>query len=119
MAAKYKRTKRTLKFLAGCTDPFVTKRILQKANQDLVKGICNAAYNVSQGEIPLSRNQKRLFARHRPVLAALTTPHISVPEKQKKIQRGGAFGAILAAVLPTLLSTVLSGVGSAIFNRKE
>lgn len=108
----------TFQFLAKCKNPNLTKLILSKADKDVIKGICNAAYNVTQGDIPLSRRQKKYFAHHRKVLAELVKKE-SLVKKTKKIQKGGAFPAILAAILPQLLGAVLSTVGTAVFNRQQ
>lgn len=111
---KSKKTKQTLKFLASGPHPEITHHILRNADRALVKGICNAAYNVTKGEIPLTRRQKVLFAHHRPVLNALTTPQTSIEHKQKQIQQGGS---LLATILPVVLGAVLTTVGSAIFQK--
>ena len=52
---------RTLKSIAGCQHRDIIEYILRKADPALVKAICNAAYNVTQGDIPLSREQIQLF----------------------------------------------------------
>ena len=108
-------TKQTLKFIEVCQHRDSIEHILRKADHALVKAICNATYNVSQGYIPLSSGQKQLFSSYRPVLAALTDRDTSLQKKQKIVQSGGL--PILAAILPAVIPSVISTVGSAIFNR--
>ena len=110
-------TKRTLKFLASNKDHLITKRILHNADKQLIKHICNAAYNVTQGDVPLTPHQKRTLKKFRPVLASLTTRDKSLQQKQKQLQTGGAFPIAVGYILPTLLSAVLSTVGSVLFNK--
>ena len=109
-----KKSKRALKFLANCRHPKVVKEILRHADNSLVKGICNAAYNVTQGDLPLSRQKKRLFGRHRRLFLGLTSPKVSIGKKRKVIQRGGG---VVAAIVPILLSTVISALGSRLFRQ--
>ena len=109
-------TKSTLKFIAGCQHRDIIEHILRKADPALVKAICNAAYNVTQGDIPLSRGQKQLFSKYRPVLAALTDRDTSLQRKQQIVQSGG-FLPILAAILPAVIGSLITTVGSAIFNK--
>ena len=75
--------KRTLKFIGGCQHRDIIEHILRKADPALVKAICNAAYNVTQGDIPLSRGQKQLFSKYRPVLAALTDRDTTLKRNRK------------------------------------
>ena len=108
--------KRTLKFIAGCQHRDIIEHILRKADPALVKAICNAAYNVTQGDIPLSRGQKQLFSKYRPVLAALTDRDTTLKKKQEIVQSGG-FLPILAAILPAVIGSLITTVGSAIFKK--
>ena len=112
---QYKKIKRTVKFLSQCHDPKVVSLILRKADNSLVKGICNAALNLSKGEVPLSTKKKRYFAHHRKFIDTLTSPKVGLARKRAIIQKGGAFGAII----PILLSTVLGTLGSAIFHKRD
>ena len=115
-AKKSKKTKHTIKFLAGCTDRNLIRHILRKADKQVVKGICNAAFNVTKGEVPLKRNQKRFFSKHRKIIGHLTSQGKSLDQQHRSFQKGGAIGAVLAAVVPPILSAVLSAVGSNLFN---
>ena len=109
-----RNTKQTIKFLAKCHDPQLISHILRKSNKEVTKAICNAAYNVVRGEVPLTQHQKRLFSRHRKIIAALTSKKASLHTKHKLIQSGGAF-PLLAAIIPPLLSAVLSTLGTTLF----
>ena len=111
-----KTTKHTIKYLSHCRDPQLISDILKQSNQGVTKAICNAAYNVTQGEVPLSRSQKQYFARNRKVLAALTSKKQTLNSKHKLIQSGGAF-PLLAAIIPPLLTAVLTTVGTQLFSK--
>ena len=104
-----------MKFLSSCKDPKIIKQILRSADKAVVKEICNAAYNITEGDLPLSQKEKQLFRKRRPVIRFLTSKTLGFSGKQKRIQRGGL--PILAALIPFILSTVLSSVGSALFKQ--
>ena len=104
--------KRAVKLLAVCKDPQVRAKILSRAPDKLVKTICNAALNVERGDIPLTKAQKRAFAKHRAQIAKLTSLKYSIPVKRKiLLQRGGFF-----PLIPLLLSAA-SAIGPEIFKR--
>ena len=107
--------KHLLKFISGCKDKGLIRQILKRVDKPTTKSICNCAYNLTNGEISLSPNQKRLFSKHRRVLHTLVSKSQSLSQKQKRIQKGGA--AVLAAILPAILSAVLGSIGSSIFQK--
>ena len=113
---KSNQLKTTVKFLAACKDPQVVQSILRKGDKQLIKAICNAALNVTHGEVALSRSRKRQFARARPVFEALTRTDIPLEKKHKAIQTGRGF-PLLFALIPPLLSAVLSSVGTSLFQK--
>ena len=114
MAPKSTLVKHTVKYLASGPDPKIVIQILRNADNPLVKGIANAALNVTRGEVPLTRKKKLLFARHRKLFEVLTAKKHPINAKRKFVQQGGALGALI----PIILSTVLGTLGSAIFNRQ-
>ena len=108
-------TKRKLKYIAGCQHRDSIEHILRKADPSLVKAICNAAKDVTQGEIPFSIGQKQPFSKYRPVLAALNDRDTTFQKKQKIVQSGGLL-PILAAIFPVVKEFFISNDGRAIFN---
>ena len=116
--SKNRITKRTLKFLSVCRRPDNQKRIIKSALASLIKGICNAAFNIQQNpDIKLSKKEKALFRRFKLKIGKLTHPRIPISKKRKIIQTGG--GPFLIELVPALLSTALSTLGSAFINFLE
>ena len=113
---KSSSVKNTVKFLASCKDPQLVQNILRKGDKQLVKAICNAAFNVTQGEIALGRATERKFVKARPVFEALTRKDVPLEQKHKAIQTGRGL-PLLALIIPPLLSAVLSSVGSSLFQK--
>jgi hypothetical protein len=107
--------KRAIKFLAICHNPNVYKPVLRAAPDNVIRVISNAAYNVEQGDIALTPEQKRLFAKYRKQIAKLTSPTVSLANKRKALlsQRGGfLLPALLGAALGTLGASKLMNAGN-------
>jgi hypothetical protein len=100
--------KNTVKYLATCTNPRAYTAVTRAAPVTTIKGICNAALNVEQGDIHLTPKQKALFRVHRKDIAALTSPRVSLARKRKVIQSqtGGFF------FIPALLGAAIGAIGS-------
>ena len=105
-------TKRTVKFLATCTDPRIQRAILQGASDSVYKSICNAFFNIAENpDINLTKVQRKDFQRFNSVIRKLIAHQVPLNQKKKIIQRGG--GPFLIALLPAVISTALSLIGSA------
>jgi hypothetical protein len=105
-----KVNKRTIKYLAICTDPREHIAVTRAAPVGVLADVCNAALNVAQGDVRLTPKQKALFSAHREEIATLTSPRISLARKRKLIQseKGGFF------FIPALLGVALGAIGSKI-----
>ena len=109
---RLKPVKQHIKFLSVCRDPTTRKTVVQKAPDSVIKAICNASYNVGNGDIPLTPTQKKKFKSQIQLLTKLNSRDVTVPAKRKiLVQKGGI------AILPILLSTVLGSLGSLLFNK--
>jgi hypothetical protein len=112
---KRKKTyiKRYIKLLAVNQDPVLNLSLLKAAPDAVIKTLCNAAYNLTNGSVRLTNNQKRFFRKYKIPITELVQPATSIRRKRNLlVQRGGGFfiPALLTAVLPivtTLLSDVL------------
>ena len=102
--------KHTVKYLATCTDPRAYIAVTRAASDEAIRRICNAAFNVEQGDIVLTPKQKALFRAHRQDIATLTAPRVSLVRKRKVIQSqtGGFF------FIPALLGAAIGAIGSKI-----
>jgi hypothetical protein len=105
-----KVNKRTIKYLATCTNPRAYTAVTRAAPAGVIADICNAALNVEQGDVHLTPNQKALFRTHRDQIATLTSPRVSLARKRKLIesQKGGFF------FIPALIGAALGAIGSKI-----
>ena len=113
---KFSPVKQTIKFLSFCQDPQLQKGIIGRAPPNVLKAICNAAYNAQRGEVKLTTLQKRILKKHSGVIHKLVDRNVSLDRKRRVLTQSG--GCIIAAVIPILLSSVLSSLGSLLFKRK-
>ena len=104
--------KRYIKLLAVNPDPVQNLGLIRNAPDEVIKTICNAAYNLSHGSIHLTPKQKSLFRKYKAPITKLVLPEPTIKQKrQALLQHGGGF------FLPLLLSTVLGTLGSALFQQ--
>ena len=90
------------------SSPRLRKSILQHADSNLVKCLCECSLNVLKGNVSLSPHQKRKLSRHKQKLRALANPKLSKAKKKKLlIQQGGFVGALIGPVLSTLAGLLL------------
>ena len=104
MAKKRKNNliKSYVQLLADNPDPKLTQTLLKAAPDDVVKTICNAAYNVTNGSVPLTRGRKAFFRKYKAPITSLIQPDRGIKQKRRVlIQKGGGF------FVPLLLTTVL------------
>lgn len=109
-------TKRTIKFLASCTDPRVQRVVLSSANDSVFKSICNAFLNLAENpEVHISSKKRKLLAAHNPRIKRLLENKVSLEKKRAIIQRGGSL--FLGTILPLAISTALSILGTRFLSR--
>lgn len=105
---KRKVIKRYIKLLATNPDPILTHSLLRAAPDEVIKTICNAAYNLTNsGGVQLSSNQKRFFRKYKEPITKLVQREPSIKQKRKVLeQSGGGFfiPLLLSAVLPIVTS---------------
>lgn len=107
---RQKALKRTVKFLASCLNPKLCQTVIRASPDSVIKCICNAALNASQGKVKIQGKTKKFFAKHRKAFEKLIDPRLSIPKKRVVLNQKGGF-----AIIPLLLSTVLGSLGSSIF----
>ena len=94
--------------------------ILEGANTDLVKCLCECALNVLKGNVPLSHQEKTKLKGHKRSLRFLTDKKVGLQRKKKLVQQKGGFIAALAApVLGILGDLIIGGIRRGIAKRKQ
>ena len=105
-------TKRFIKLLAVNPNPVQNLELLKTAPDEVIKTICNAAYNLTNGAVPLKPKQKSFFKKYKLPITKLVQKGPSIQQKRRTlVQEGGGF------FLPLLLSTVLGALPSLLLSR--
>ena len=82
--------------------------LLRQVDSKLIRCICECAYNVLRGNVPLTKEQTAHLKKHATLLRKITRKGEGVKKKKKIIQTGG--GAVLPALLTPLLTTLLAEI---------
>ena len=83
--------------------PYICKLIIEKADNSLIKCLCECAHNILKGNIELSKKDLKKLKRYRRKLHDLVNKKVSVKRKKKILQTGGILPAILGPLLPAIL----------------
>jgi len=82
-------------------DPKLREAINAKCNQETMKSICECAFNVSCGNIPMSACIKRKLRTYKNSLRKVADKSLSLSAKRKVIsQRGRFLLPLLSVILP-------------------
>ena len=77
--------------------------IIQGANKEFMKCLCECALNVLNGNVPLKPADKKKLKKYKHQLRSLTNRKFSSQKKKKTLsQKGGFLGALLTPVLSAL-----------------
>jgi len=90
--------------------PCIRNHIIVKADHSLIERLCECAYNILKGNVPLTRKQKDQLKRNKTGLRALVKKSVPLKKKKTILQKVGFLGSLLApiaSVVTPLLSTIL------------
>ena len=113
-----KANKATLKFLAYCKNPKLSKEILRYSPDRVFKGLCNACLNAQKGDVHFSLRQSRILPPHREFISHLTSSKIPIGKKKQAILQSQGGNGFLP-ILPAILGPALASLGNLIFGRKH
>lgn len=102
--SKLKRHQNYLHVLCKCPHK-IRKVILRNASDDLIKTVCECAYNLLRGIPRLSTKQKTSLRPYRDICHKLSSPNKSLSNKRRELvqqQGSGLFSAILLPILSAL-----------------
>ena len=88
------------------------RKILIDANAELIKCICECCLNIINGNVKITKAQRRKLSRHAKTLRALAKRGVPTNRKKKLIvQKGGFLPALLAPIIGLAGSLVGSLLG--------
>lgn len=87
--------------------PKERKALLKVCDTSRIRAVCECAYNLLRGNVPISFKRKQQLRKHKHTLRRIVKRGEGWPKKRKYlVQQGGGF------VIPLILSTVLQAVMS-------
>jgi len=89
-----------LKVLASAK-PKLKKAIIEGADPQLIKCLCDCANNILKGHVSLSKSQLANLRRHKRSVRFLTQRQ-NIARKKKILQTGGFLGTLLTPILGIL-----------------
>lgn len=104
---RLRRNCSTLQFLHR-SKPSLRKAIIEKADPQLIKTLCDCCLNILNGNVKLSTKVRKQLSRHKKKLRKLINPKVTLKQKKRVIQEGGFLGALLSSVLPVVTGLLSS-----------
>lgn len=102
--------KRTIKYLAVCSDKKAASAVLESAPDSVVKLLSDISLNALKNpSVRVSKERRRLFRKHRSAIAKIVDPSVSIAAKRKTLQQGGF------PWIPAIIGTVLGALGTSLF----
>lgn len=99
--------------------PKYRKTIINSADRQLIKAICEGTLNLLNGNIPLSDENKQLLNKFKSKLRKLIKESNFAEKKKILNQRGGFLNILIPAIIGGLASVVNNLVDKSISNKTE
>lgn len=87
--------------------PALRRVIISNANLDFINALCEIAFNVLQGNIPLTNQQYKQLKKKKSLIRLIADKKIKTLKKRKTInQSGGFLLPLLGAAIPFITSLI-------------
>lgn len=108
MAGKFKQfNKRKADLLyIGCQSPKFRKTLLQHADKELIRCICQCASRVLSGDVPIQPHEKSRLQNYKGTLRQLRDNRKTLSKKKKIIVQSG--GGFLLSLIPAVIGALAS-----------
>ena len=100
------RVRKYLPLLRFLQESKHAKHIIDKSDREIIDVICECVHNIIQGNVDLSKDQKKRLKKHKRDLLLLTDKKSSLKKKKKAIQKGGFLGVLLSAAIPAIIGAI-------------
>ena len=96
--------------LLSKTHPIQQRALLETAEPDQVRAICECIYNIMHGNIPIPQGIKEELIPKKQVLRDLADTKVPYKRKKNLLLQSG--GSILGALLPPAISAILGFINN-------
>ena len=103
MSGRMKKQALFLQVLIKTKNAKLRKAILEHADPELIKALCECAHNILQGNVQMTPLEKTRLRKYKSKLRLISCKNVSVKQKRLKLQQTGGF-------LPALLAPLAANV---------
>ena len=103
MSGRMKKQALFLQVLIKTKNAKLRKTILEHADPELIKALCECAQNILQGNVQMTPLEKTRLRKYKSKLRLIACKNVSVKQKRLKLQQTGGF-------LPALLAPLAANV---------
>ena len=103
MSGRMKTQALFLQVLIKTKNAKLRKAILEHADPELIKALCECAHNILQGNVQMTPLEKTRLRKYKSKLRLIARKNVSVKQKRLKLQQTGGF-------LPALLAPLAANV---------
>ena len=104
MSGRMKKQALCLQMLIKTKNAKLRKAILEHADPELIRALCECAHNILRGNVHMSQQENERLGKYRSTLRLLASKRgLSVKQKRRKLQQTGGF-------LPALLAPLAASV---------
>ena len=105
MSGRMKNHALCLQLLIETRNAKLRKAILEHADPDFIRALCECAKNILQGNVKMASDEKSRLRKYRSKLRLLASKRgLSMKQKRRKLQQTGGF---LPALLAPLAASVI------------
>ena len=101
---KNPKLKRTIQYIGSCKQAELISSVISKIPNNVIKSICDAAFNAAHGAVSLKQKEKNTLASNRQLNERLIQKGESAKRKRQILNQTG--GSILGLVIPTVRGAV-------------
>ena len=103
MSGRMKKQALFLQVLINTKNAKLRKAILEHADPELIKALCECAHNILQRNVQMTPLEKTRLRKYKSKLRLIARKNVSVKQKRLKLQQTGGF-------LPALLAPLAANV---------
>ena len=103
MSGRMKKQAVCLQMLIKTKNAKLRKAILEHADPELIRALCECAHNILRGNVKMTPREKTRLRKYQTKLRLIARKNVSVKQKRRHLQQTGGF-------LPALLAPLAASV---------
>ena len=104
MSGRMKKQAVCLQMLIKTKNAKLRKAILEHADSELIRALCECAHNILRGNVKMTPREKTRLRKYQTKLRLIARKNVSVKQKRRHLQQTGGF---LPALLAPLAASVI------------